>query len=479
MSSTDPRPDIILVMTDQQRGDCLSLAGHPVLLTPNMDRIGASGVFFRRAYSTCPSCIPARRSLMVGQFPHTHGMVGFCDQREWEAPPTLPEVLREAGYQTAIVGRNMHLFPRRRRYGFDEMILDEGDYERYLREHQHGDALGFFDHGISGNGWTARPWHLDEKLHQTTWTVSAALRFLERRDPSCPLFLVVSFAAPHPPLTPPAFYLERYLRQALPGPAIGDWAVPPANHGLGLDVQSDHVQLSGEALHSAQAGYYGLINHVDDQLFRLLGAPGGVQATARRPTCTLFTSDHGEMLGDHYLFRKCYPYEGSARIPLLVCGPGVKPRQVCDAPVCLEDIMPTVLELAGCRIPQTVEGRSLLPILRGQATTSGREILHGEHATCYSYEQANHFLTDGREKYIWFTASGTEQLFDLEQDPAELRNLAADPAAAGRLTRWRSRLVQQLSDRPEGFSDGQQLVCGRPHGALLPHVAGPPRTRSC
>lgn len=468
------RPNVILIMTDQQRGDCLSLAGHPVLLTPNMDSIGGGGVFFRSAYTLCPSCIPARRSLMAGQFPATHGMVGFRDGIEWEAPPTLPGVLRDSGYQTAIVGRNMHLYPRRRRYGFDEMVIPPADYDRYVADNQSGDRVAAMAHGISGNGWTARPWHLDEKLHQTTWTVTEALRFLERRDPSCPFFLTVSFSAPHPPLTPPAFYLDRYLRLDLPEPAIGDWAVPPSNRGLGSDVQSDHVDLRGEALHAARAGYYGLINHVDDQLYRLLGAHTGLDPQTRRNTIVIFTTDHGEMLGDHYLFRKCYPYEGSAHIPLLIRGPGIKPGAVCDQAVCLEDIMPTVLDLAGCEVPDSVDGHSLAPILRGETNALPREFLHGEHATCYSYGQANHFLTDGREKYVWYPSNGIEQLFDLTTDPHELHNLAIESEHEERLAHWRRRLIECVAGRPEKFTDGHRLIPGRPHDALLPHVHGVP-----
>ena len=462
----DARPSFILLMTDQQRGDCLSLAGHPSLLSPVMDSIGGQGGHFTNAFSTCPSCIAARRSLMSGQFPGTHGMVGYRDGVEWEAPPTLPGVLREAGYQTALVGRDMHLWPRRKRYGFDEMCIESEDHRRYLAANQVGDALDNRAHGVSGNGWTARPWHLEEKLHPTTWTVTEALRFLERRDPSCPFFLVVSFSPPPPPLTPPAFYLDRYLRMELPDPVVGDWAQAPERGGLGLDVQSDRVHLRGEALRSARAGYYGLINHIDDQLYRLLGRHRGPD------TYVLLTADHGEMLGDHYLFRKCYPYQGSANIPLLVSGPGVRPGTVCSHAVCLEDIMPTVLELAGCDIPESVDGSSLAGILSGDRGTLDREYLHGEHATCYSEEQANHFLTDGKMKYCWFSSTGREHLFDLVVDRTEKHDLAHQPERAAVLAGWRTRLIECLHGRPEGFTDGERLVPGRPHEALLPQAGG-------
>jgi len=466
------QPNILLIMTDQHRGDCLSLENHPVLLTPNIDHIGGQGVHFTRAYSTCPSCVPARRSLMVGQYPATHGMVGYHDGLEWTAPPTLPSVLKAAGYHTFLVGRNMHLWPRRQRYGFDEMVIFEDDYMEFLTNHQDNCPAGYWDHGISGNGWTARPWHLQEKFHPTTWTVTQALHFLKRRDPSCPFLLVVSFIAPHPPLVPPAFYLERYLRSQIPPPYLGDWAKPPERDGRGSHVQSYRVNLQGEALRAARAGYYGLINHVDDQLYRLLGSHTGLKGDLAKNTYIIFTSDHGEMLGDHYLFRKAYPYEGSARIPFLIQGPEVQPGQTCSCPVSLEDIMPTILELAGIPIPETVEGQSLAPILRGKKKTLEREYLHGEHASCYSYPQANHFLTDGKEKYCWFTATGEEQLFNLQDDPGELHNLACRPEYQPRLLVWRERLITKLKNRPEGFTDGERLIPGRPHQPLLPHASG-------
>jgi arylsulfatase len=478
MSKRTQRPNFLIFMTDQQRGDCLSIDGHPALLTPNMDHLGHRGTRFTRAYATCPSCIPSRRSLMSGQFPATNGMVGYQEGVPWDPPATLPGELAKAGYQTAIVGRTMHLSPPEKDFGFQTRVLQDGRpgapdaYGPALAASPYGSGdhrqFGIvLSHGISGNGWTARPWHLDESLHPTTWTVTQAARFLRERDADRPFFLVVSFIAPHPPLVPPAFYMERYLRMELPPPSIGDWAEPPPDHGLGLPVDSDRVDLRGEALRSAQAGYLGLINHLDDQLQRLqneLRVAGLAQNTV-----TLMTSDHGEMLGDHYLFRKCYPFEGSARIPLMIEGPrdlGLRPQTVVNRPVCLEDVMPTVLELAGCETPPSVDGTSLVPWLRGEQP-AWRAYLHGEHAECYRKEQANHYLTDGRMKYVWMTERGTELLFDLVEDPGERRNLAKHASHAGDVATWRGRLVHELRNRPEGFTDGHELKPGRPFPACL------------
>ncbi len=491
MPTPDDRPNILLIMTDQQRGDALGIEGHPVLRTPNMDHLAADGTWFGRAYSTCPSCIPARRSLMSGQFPASHGLVGYRDGQTWDPPATLPGELRKAGYHTAIVGRNMHLHPLRKRYGYDEQViigdwLGVADYERFLAEHEPAaagptqcgrgpGAGGYYGTGVFHNDRTARPWHLPEPLHPTQWTVNEALRFLDRRDPSCPFFLTVSFWAPHPPFTPPAVYFDRYLRAGAGRgddvPVIGDWAapvdLPPEQHGKGLGVDSVSYNLTGQELAESRAGYFGLIHHVDDQIRRLLN-PMNLPAN----TVVIFTSDHGEMLGDHHLFRKSLPYEGSARVPLMVRGPqtlGLGRGVRIDQPVCLEDIMPTCLELAGCGIPDSVDGRSLLPLMRGEGrVTPWREYLHGEHGVAVRPEHANHYMTDGRWKYIWYSRSGIEQLFDLAADPRECRNLAEHPNHAAALARWRDRLIERLVDRPEGFVAGGRLVPGQAHEAVMP-----------
>jgi len=458
-----PQPNILLIMTDQQRGDCLGIDGHPVLLTPTMDAIAGQGVRFTRAYTTCPSCIAARRSLLSGQFPVTHGMRGYADGIEWHAPPTLPEVLSRAGYHTYLVGRNMHQHPTRKRYGFDHMVIHgrESDYDEWIRRHEPEGSGGYYGTGVMHNDWTARPWHMAEAYHQTNWTVARALEFLSKRDPSCPFFLTVSFIAPHPPLVPPAPYFDRYLRTDLPEPVIGDWAEPPEGSGHGQSAS--RVNLTGEALRSARAAYYGLINHVDDQINRLLNPVNGIDRMTGGNTIVVLTSDHGEMLGDHHLWRKTVPYEPSARIPLLIRGPaslGLGPRRVVDRPACLEDVMPTLLDLAGVDIPDTVEGASLVPLARGEETEWRRQ-LHIEHAPMH------HTLTDGRGKYIWFVSSGREQLFDLASDPTERHDLAPQPEASERLCHWRQRMVEALRNRPEGFTDGDTLVPGRPYPAVL------------
>lgn len=451
----DKRPNILLILTDQQRGDCLGIEGHPVLQTPHLDHLAASGVRFRRAYSACPVCVPARRTLLTGQRPATHGLL----MNGW-APlecPTLPGVLSDAGYQSHLVGK-LHFSPRRARYGFDSMdwadspgAHDDSDYRRFLYANgvPHQEIA---PRGAAGNGWTARPWHLPERLHFSNWCVTKALEFLERRDPTAPFFLNVSLFNPHQPLTPPQFYFDRYMQMDLPEPVVGDWARVFDGPQRGLGPNAWRCAIEPAMMKQFRAAYYALINHLDDQLARLLDA---VPAN----TVILFCSDHGEMLGDHQWIRKRTPFEGSARVPMLLRLPasmGLAQGKVIDTPVELMDVMPTLLDAAGVEVPASCDGRSLLPLLQGKAMD--REYIHGECSEIPTVSSGVQYLTDGRRKYLWWPGLGREQYFDLEKDPNELHDVAGDPTYAQEIRLWRSRLVRELNGRPEGFTDGTTLL---------------------
>ena len=436
------RPNILLLFGEQHRGDCLSCAGHPVLMTPNLDWIGA-GTRFSCAYSTAPVCVPARRSLISGQRPSTHGT---CNNSlpPWDPAHTVASVLRDNGYQTAWIGRSMHQHPVRRAFGFEEYVLMDhrakDDYDEFLRLNMPEGGGGYYGSGVMHNDWTARPFHLPDNLHHTNWTIHEAQKFLDRRDPSRPFFMTVSFLASHPPLIPPACYFDRYIRTGVPSPVIGDWAERPPAHEIGVGTCSQTVDLQGEALLSCRAGYYGLINHLDDQIRRLInGIDGGVNPN---DTVIIYTADHGEMLGDHYLWAKSVPFEGSAHIPMLIRGTpelGLPQYQVCDAPVCLEDLMPTLLDILDIPVPDSVEGSSLLPLLRGEKT-EWRDGVMIENKTGWSgNKMSSRCLTDGKEKYILFE-DGREMFFDLSTDPQELHDLSRNPGMSKKLQEWRKRL---------------------------------------
>ncbi|HEV58214.1 MAG TPA: arylsulfatase [Phycisphaerales bacterium] len=471
--SAHRQPDILLIMPDQMRGDCLSCLGHPAVRTPHLDGLAARGVLFRRAYTTVASCILARFALLTGLSPQTSGVVGYAAKPI--TGPTLPGVLAENGYTTVLVGRYMHQLPESGDCGYQEQILgsthvDDDAYDAYLTRQapQTGGIRRLVqDMGLTYNLWQAKPWPLEERLHPTNWVVSQSRQVVRSAAPDRPLFLTTSFYAPHSPLFPPREYYDAYLDAPLPQAAHGDWVDWDALSPEG-DRNGHRVRLAGATLRAAQAGYFGLIEHIDAQIGPLIREFVARSEQAGRPWIIVFTSDHGEMLGDHGYYRKCEPYEGSANVPFIVCGApqlGFDAGRHINRPVCLEDIMPTLLSAAGVSCRDSVDGIDLNPVLRGGNQTI-RPWLHFEHAPCYSQTQAFHALTDGRMKYIWRPTDGREQLFDLEQDPREEHDLSAEPSHDPMLRTWRTQLVQRLAPRPEGFVRDGELVPGRPYKAL-------------
>jgi arylsulfatase A-like enzyme len=474
-----PKPDILFLMPDQMRGDCLSLLGHPAVHTPHLDKLAQEGALFRRAYSTCPSCIPARFALLTGLFPATSGVVGYAARPI--TYPTMPKLLADAGYTTLLVGRYMHQKPEAESYGYQKEIrgstyVADDEYDKFLKQaapETGGIRSLVAKLGVSNNGWQAKPWPLAEELHPTAWIVRQSRNTLKEVPADKPLFLTTSFFSPHPPLFPPKRLFDAYLAAKLPAPAHGDWVNWQALTSEG-DKQGHRVLLEGDTLRATEAGYFGLIQFLDEQTVPLIAEFKERSHKAGRPWIIVFTADHGEMLGDHGFFRKCEPFEGSANIPFLVAGSpelGFKPGLRSMQPVCLEDVMPTLLELAGASCPKPMDGVSLLPTLRGQKQVV-REYLQFEHAPCYSQQQAFQALTDGQFKYIWRPLDGTEHLFDLVQDPREEHDLVKVASQSAQVEEWRARMVKQLAKRPEGFSDGTKLITGRPYPPLQERLKG-------
>jgi len=458
-------PNILFILLDQMRCDCLSVLDHPVVDTPNVDDVAHGGTLFTSAYTTCPSCIAARASLWTGLTPSTHGRLGYRDQVPWNYEDILPALLSDAGYQTHCVGKT-HFYPQRAHLGFESLDSYEAaqnfdglyvnDYYEWLEEKSNG-LYHEYDHGLDSNSWNARPSHLPEELHNNSWVVTKGIDFLRRRDKTRPFFLNLSFHRPHPPIDPPQAFFDLYKDRSIPPAPIGDWA---HIHDCEVDdLNAWHGRLPKRLFEQMRRAYYAQVAHIDSQIGRALLA---LRHTKVGPTVIVFTSDHGEMLGDHYMYRKTYAYEGSAGVPLVISLPdGLKGKR-CDAPVSLEDLYPTLLEIAGVPVPSRTEGKSLLPFCREGAFPEWRDFVHGEHSACYSPDEAMQYLTDGKEKYIWFTVTGREQFFDLANDPQECRDLSSDPEAKDRVDLWRSRMVEVLAKRPEdGLSDGKKLIPGK------------------
>ncbi len=452
------RPNILLIITDHWRGDCLGRLNHPMAETPHLDSLSAEGVTFTRAYTPSPSCIPARRCLMSGQTPNGTGMLGYKDSILWDYPNSMAGCLARSGYQTINVGKT-HFFPRRLHLGYEQLISNE-DYIEWL-EKETGIPSPKMAHGVHGNSWMARPNHLQETQMEETWFTSKAIDRVKKRDPTRPFFLTLSFNGPHPPWCPPQVYYDQFINREMPAPTVGAWAIKNDRDATKpLDVNAWRGRIDDHLNQRARAAYFAFLAYLDAQVGRMvewLGRNG-----LKNNTMIAFTSDHGEMLGDHHLWRKTYAYEASARIPLLIRpAAGMElPTNVNRGHVCgWEDIMPTFLDAAGAPIPDSVEGKSLLPIMRDESSP-WREYYHHEHAPCYAPDNCYECLTTEKWKYIWNPVTGDQQLFDLEQDPDECHDLAGQQVYAEELAGWRAKLAKHLHGRPEPWSDGSQLKTG-------------------
>ena len=475
------RPNIILINVDQWRADGLSIAGHPVVHTPFLDQLALTGVRFNRAYAATPTCIPARAALYTGLNQRTHGRVGYQDGVPWDYPVTIASEFTRHGYQTQAIGK-LHVYPERSQIGFQHVVLHDGflhfaragarnydlvdDYMPWLRQ-QLGRDADYFDHGVNCNSVVARPWDKPEHVHPTNFIVTQAIDFLRRRDPRKPFFLFMSFHRPHPPYDPPAWAFEQYVDRQMPDPPIGDWVDLFAEQASPHRPDPFVAAIDPHVLQRAQAGYYGHMTHIDHQINHFMETLHEFRQRSNTYVC--FVADHGEMLGDHNLFRKGFPYEGSARVPLILKGSddsAIQAGSTSDQLIELRDVMPTLLDCAGLPVPDTVEGRSFLPVARGEQVV-WRSHVHGEHTL---FEQSLQWVTDGHEKYVWLSGTGHEQLFNLDDDPQERRDLVREPSMSFRLQHWRAILIRELIDREEGFTDGMRLIPGRLVNPCLSHV---------
>jgi choline-sulfatase len=455
-STTSPaRPNILLVMADQFRGDCLGVEGHPAVRTPNLDRIATQGARFRCAYASVPSCTPSRAGLLTGLSPWHHGMLGYGVQAE-HYENEMPRMLREAGYYGVGIGK-MHWHPQRNLHGFHKTILDESDrvespgfvsdYHKWF--HEQAPDLDPDATGIGWNDYQAKAYALPERLHPTRWIGDEAVNFLETYEGREPFFLKVSFERPHSPYDPPERLMRTYEGAHVPPASMGAWSERHAQRGMSLPKDTWRGDLGADQVLWSRQGYYGSITFVDEEIGRVLKALE--QRGWLESTLILFTADHGDMIGDHYLWRKTYAYEGSARVPLLVRWPdsvlSAKRGQVLRQPVEMRDVLPTFLDAAGVKpAAHRFDGRSLLDLIRGRST-GWREYIDLEHDVCYARENHWNALTDGKIKYVFHALNGEQQLFDLDSDPGEKYDLALEPKHAAALRSWRARMVEHLAER--------------------------------
>lgn len=455
--------NLLLIQVDEWPGYLLGAEGRSPVMTPTLDALAEGGIRFTNCQSSCPVCIPARRSLMTGTYPSTHGDRVYSDHMPMPDMETLAGAFRKAGFQTYAVGK-LHVYPQRSRIGFDDCILmEEGryemgsidDYQIWLGEH--GYTGREFEHAMGNNTYYTRPWHLPDETHPTVWATDMMCRTIMRRDPDRPFFYYMSYQFPHPPLVPLQSYLDMYDLDEIEVPEAedDDWN---GRYDVLRFFTDDGKAYSHKEKKLALRAFYAQCTLIDHQIRRIIG-------TLREnglldKTVIGFVSDHGDMLFNHGMVAKRVFYNESSNVPFILSGkPLEKYRGTVTDKLCsLEDIMPTLLNIFSIPVPDTVEGIDILsedkPMLFG-------EISEGVKAT--------RMATDGRFKLIYYPYGNVKQLFDISADPGEHHDLSGMEEYAGIEGKLEKYLISNLhgKDDLEWVKDGK--LAGYPaDGRKLP-----------
>ena len=430
-------PNIVLIMTDQQRFDTIGAWGYDYMTTPALDRLAGEGLSFRRAFCPGATCVASRAAIFTGMYPHNTGVYSFdhwADHRNWV------QDLNDAGYHCVNMGK-MHFSPRDVSGGFHERVIVENptskhldlggaddDWGRFLRIH---DQQRPNDRNKTDPAWLEKyqgvPWHLEERFHSDVFIGDSALSWIRDYRGRGPFFLQVGFTGPHEPWDPLARHLDLYEGREMP-PRIfreGELEDKPPQHAAHKEMHAttehesviDMYSPSEEDIARMRRHYYAKITTVDEQLGQIVEALEGRGLLEN--SLLIFCSDHGELLGDHTLAYKWLMYDPIVHIPLIVRDSRHEDsagQEVQDL-VSLMDLGPTILAAAGIEVPSYLEGRSLMPYLEGaDASVAPREWVFCED----NYQV---MMRGERYKLVYYIGQEAGELYDLERDPHELWNL--------------------------------------------------------
>ena len=488
---SDKQPNILLIITDQQRTDTLGFMGKTPCRTPNMDRIAAEGISFDRALCASPLCLPSRAALFTSQYPHQINMMRNNDTIQTE--PTLTDRLRVRGYYTAYAGK-WHLEPpgqpkalkdKAQELGLADVhggyVAPKGErtVDRWFEVadgQETSDYSTWCEEQGLPDGWPVSD--PDVRTHRTpsmsipkpkmqalppdktydAWVTDIALRFYHERPKDQPFFLVSSWFGPHPPLLIPEPYYSLYDPENIPEPPNFKPLPnkPRANttsfyHQLWLDHGDNWA-----AWKKSVAVYWGYVTMLDDLVGRLLRALA--EDGLLDDTLVIFCSDHGEMLGQHGLWHKMMPYEEALQVPLLMRWPGViEPGIRSDAVVSLIDLPATLLSLLGEPLPEEYLGHDLSPAFKDGQEFQDDGYRFSEHKPLGEWHQTVEWrlVTDNRFKYVW-NQDDLDELYNLEADPYEMNNLIDAPSFKVELDRLKERLRRWMVETDDPLQEDFQ-----------------------
>ncbi len=457
--AAERRPNILFLVADEFRHDCLGVAGHPIVKTPNFDRLARDGVLLTHAYTASPVCSPARATLFTGRYPQVHGVTSnnlpFAP-----GEVVLPQMLHAAGYTTGIVGK-LHLQNREGWFDFDR-VDTEGNSEAYRAFLKaKGQALTGNPNGAAVPGSLFKKDEtslrigtsvLPEDLYPEAWEADQAIEFI-RQQKDKPFFLYLSMLKPHSEFVIPAPYDRMYPAKELLTPATFQPSIPrPADFPTNQDEAAPEAKEGQAAKRAARAGgggqggpgspqrlfisdpevlkeatghYYGAITMVDKQMGRVLATLD--ELGLRENTIVVFTSDHGNMLGERNRMFKGVMYESSARVPLIWRGPGITPGKPNDAVLDTATVMPTLLDLAGLPIPAGVQGKSVATLLRGAGAGPGAAF---SYLNDKMVRKGDWKLIVPLERRARVGKLSNPELYNVVKDPNEQDNVYGKPEAA-------------------------------------------------
>lgn len=467
------RPNIVVVMTDQQRWDTLGVYGNTHIRTPNLDRLANDGALFEHAFVPIPLCIPSRASLFTGQHPGRHGVVMGEDLPAMTNRPNLARALHDAGYRTMLVGKN-HLFDDGGlarcfdhvvTYDHAGRVSDADPDEKAVRASRQG---RFGERFIEPEGRDAA----NEPTRRITSKAIDAVRDAQAGDQ--PFFLWLSYPDPHPPYVVAEPYASMYRDEDLGEPASRDGELDdkPLRQRTSQRLMRSAEYTPGE-LRRLREIYYGMISFVDDEVGRFSDALD--QMTLTEDTIFVFMSDHGDYLGDHGMVRKSPAmYDCLVRIPLFVRWPGhIPPMRMTDTLVESVDLSPTLLDFAAVAPMAGIQGTSLVPILSGEAQTHKHQVfgIYGSAGVAYTPAEVDAVdvadlmtrphpwmgevtmrgrmaMVRTRDWKLVHYRNGEGELYDLQHDPHELVNRYDDRVNAEIRAELTQTLVNYLLDTP-------------------------------